>query len=109
MTTLIFGFAKYLLRYSAKVTKLAEFCRKKCIPVEQLFKADSPQLAEQSPLKKLQEDISFVPELLLDPEKLLILWKNFRKNFESLSVHLFELLSVKQFTETSWWVLSSLE
>ncbi|MEL7079746.1 MAG: hypothetical protein AAGM46_28385 [Cyanobacteria bacterium J06582_2] len=49
---MFFGFARCLLRYSAKVTKFADFGRKKCIPVEQLFKADSPHLAGTITIKK---------------------------------------------------------
>ena len=62
-----------------------------------------------SPLKRLQKDILFVSELLLDPELLSVLFQIFSKNLENFFVHCLELLSVKQFTANSWWVLSSSE
>ena len=68
-----------------------------------------PIWKERSPLKRLQEDILFVSELLLDPELLSVLFQIFSKNIENFFVHCLELLSVKQFTEISWWVLSSSE
>ena len=52
VTTLVFGFEKYLLRYSLIVIKFAEFSRKKCIPVEQLLKGDSPHLAGTFTIEK---------------------------------------------------------
>ena len=65
-----------------------------------------PIWQEQSPLKRLQEDILFVSELLLDPELIVGFISNFLKNF-SRNLSLCSVLNSLE--EKLYWTLGWIE
>ena len=49
---IVFWICEIFIEIFGKSNQICRFCRKKCIPVEQLFKADSPYLAGTITIKK---------------------------------------------------------